>query len=91
MGAVLQGESMTKKVRHIRPSRSPPTSDFGGGNGGGIEGRLGALEVQVARIDERIIGLEKKVATKASVLGGVVMASVIGIGIALAAIKLIGA
>ena len=82
---------MTEKVHHIRPGRSPPTSDFGGGNGGGIEGRLRALEVQVARIDERIIGLEKTVATKAWVLGGVVMATVIGIGIALTAIKLFGA
>ena len=69
--------------------------DFGknpGSNGGGdgFDSRLRALEIQVARIDERIGGMEKAMATKVWVLGGVIGASVLAVGIAIALIKLFG-
>ena len=47
--------------------------------------RLRELEIQVARIDERL----KHVATRAWVLGGVVFANVIGVGLAIALIELL--
>ena len=73
------------------PSSPPPTpAPSSNGNGNGFDGRLRALEIQVARVDERIVAMEKAMATKAWVLGGVVLAAVIGVGLALTLIKLFG-
>ncbi len=74
------------------PTATPSASlvHAGGSNGDGIDARLRALEIQLARIDERIRGIENTMATKAWVLGGVVAASVIGIGLAITLIKLFG-
>lgn len=62
-------------------SPSPPAA---GGNGGNSDDRLRALEIQVARIDERI----KTTATKVWVLSSIGITLVNSIGIALALIKL---
>ncbi len=88
MGVVAYGGIVNEDVHDIRPSQSPPTSNPGGGNGGGIDACLRSLELQVARIDERIIGLEKAIATKARVLAGVVGGMVLATTAAIALLKL---
>ncbi len=73
-----------------RPNFGKHPGTNGGNDGSGFDSRLRALEIQVARIDERMIGIEKAMATKAWVLGGVVAAAVIAVGLAIPLIKLFG-
>ena len=76
-------------VHHLRPSDRTPQPG-GTGDGNGFDGRLRNLEIQVARVDERIAAMDRAMASKAWVLGGVVLATVIGVGVALTLIKLFG-
>ena len=60
---------MTGEV-HELPASSPPPSraSNGGGNGNGSDARLRRLEVQVARIDERVAGMQDNMAKEAQVV-----------------------
>lgn len=78
------------------PAASPPASSTpaGGGNGTDFETRLRALEIHVARIDERVAAIQENMASKNDIaslrvwiLGGVLSAIVIAAGIAATIVK----
>ena len=87
---------MSATVSPLRAEQSPPASDLGaGGNGSGFDARLRLLETQVARIDERVSGIQEHMATKNDItglkvwiLGGVLSAIVIAAGIAAAVVRM---
>ena len=69
-------------------------TDAGGGNGNGSEARLRALEIHVARIDERVSAIQENMATKNDmtglkvwILGGVLAATLIAASIAATIVK----
>ena len=56
---------MRGNVESIRPEQSPPTSHSGfGGNGNDFDTRLRNLEIQAARIDERVASMQENMARK---------------------------
>ena len=86
---------MTGNVHDIRSGQSPPTADPGGGGGGnGVDGRLRALEIQIARIDERVASMQENMAKKNDVtalkvwiLGGVLSAIAVAAAVSAAVVK----
>lgn len=78
------------------PTAPPPASSTpaGGGNGTDFESRLRALEIHVARIDERVAAIQESMASKNDIaslkvwiLGGVLSAIAVAAGIAVTIVK----
>ena len=86
---------MTGEVHPLQPSSSPPSrASNGGGSGNNFDARLRALEVQVARVDERVAAMQENMAKKNDVtslkvwiLGGVLSAIIVAAVIAAAVVK----
>ena len=56
---------MTGEIHPFQTSSPPPSrASNGGGNGNNFDTRLRALEIQVARIDERVAAMQENMAKK---------------------------
>ena len=86
---------MTSEIHRLQTSSPPPSrAPNGGGNGNGFDARLRALEIQVARIVERIAAMQENMAKKNDItglkvwiLGGVLSGIILGVVIATAVVK----
>ena len=80
-------------VERLEDYRSEAPAPAAGGGGGTSDERLRALEIQLARVDERLRHLEGELkrhfATKAWILTGVLGGMGIAAGVAVAIVKLL--